>query len=163
MFAQTQGIADSAQRRTSIHRVHDAIIMDEDEAAHLRLRRKKRDKIKPESLSGTSHPSQPCNGASANVSPVGQAHAKFVAALAGHPPRPIPLEADALDLEDRADHLNRVLSQLSVYLTLILDDTAQNAPGRVELCDAEAVLADLASDVTGAIQHAADDMAGRVE
>jgi hypothetical protein len=83
--------------------------------------------------------------------------------LAGHPPRPIPLEADALDLEDRADHLNTVFSALSVYVTVILDDTAQNVPGRLDLRDAEGVLADLASDVTGAIQHAADDMAGRPE
>jgi hypothetical protein len=90
------------------------------------------------------------------------AHAKFVAALAGHAPRPIPLDADAIDLEDRADHLDKVLSELSAYLTAILDDTAQNVPGRLDLRDVEAVLADLASDVTGTIQHAAYDMAGRI-
>ncbi len=91
------------------------------------------------------------------------AHAEFVAALAGHPPRPIPLEADALDLdlEDRVDHLKQVFGALSVYVTVILDDTAQNVPGNLDLRDAEGVLADLASDLTGAIQHAADDMAGR--
>ena len=49
----------------------------------------------------------------------------------------------------------------SVYLTVILDDTAQNVPGSLDLCDVEGLLADLASDVTGAIQRAADDMAGR--
>jgi hypothetical protein len=54
-----------------------------------------------------------------------------------------------------------VFSAFSVYLTLFLDDTAQNVPGRIDLRDAGGVLADLASDVTGAIQHAADDMAGR--
>jgi hypothetical protein len=52
---------------------------------------------------------------------------------------------------------------LSVYVTVILDDTAQNIPGGLDLRDAEGILADLASDVTGAIQHAADDMAGRPE
>jgi hypothetical protein len=90
------------------------------------------------------------------------AHAEFVAALAGHPPRPIPIYADVLDLEDRADHLDKVLGALSVYVAVILDDTAQNVPGTLDLRDAEAVLADLASDLTGAIQYAADDMAGRV-
>ena len=50
----------------------------------------------------------------------------------------------------------------SVYVTVILDDTAQNVAGGLDLPDTEAVLADLASDVTGAIQRAADDMAGRV-
>jgi hypothetical protein len=90
------------------------------------------------------------------------AHAELVAALAGHPPRPIPLDADAIDLEDRADHLIKVLSALSVYVAVILDDTAQNVPGGLDLRDSEAALADLASDLTGAIQHAADGMAGRV-
>jgi hypothetical protein len=89
------------------------------------------------------------------------AHAEFIAALAGHPPRMIPLDADAIDLEDRADHLSQVLSALSAYVAVILDDTAQNAPGSLDLPHVEAVLADLVSDVTGAIQHAADDMAGR--
>ena len=52
---------------------------------------------------------------------------------------------------------------LAGYLTVILDDTAQNAPGGLDLCDAEAILADLVSDLSGAIHHAAEDMAGRVE
>src|SRR5260370_12777648 len=103
-------------------------------------------------------------GASAksSTSPVRAAHAEFAAALAAYPPRPIPVDADAIDLEDRADHLNKVLGALSVYVTVILDDTAQNVPGRLDLRDVEAILADLASEVTGAIQHAADGMAGRV-
>ncbi len=107
---------------------------------------------------------RPITGASEDLSTttrVCAAYAKFVAALAGHPPRPIPLEADAIDLEDRADHLNTVLRALSVYVAMILDDTAQNVPGSFDLRDAEGVLADLASDLTGTIQHAADDMAGR--
>jgi hypothetical protein len=89
------------------------------------------------------------------------AHAAFVTALSGHLPRAIPLNADALDLEDRADHLATVLKALSVYLTVILDDTAQNVPGSLDLRDAEGLLADLTSDLTGAIQRAADDVAGR--
>ena len=104
-------------------------------------------------------------GASEKLStatPVRVAHSEFIATLAGHLPRPIPLEADALDLEDRADHLNTVLSALSVYVTVILDDTTQNVPGSLDLRDAEGLLADLASDLTGAIQRAADDMAGRI-
>jgi hypothetical protein len=90
------------------------------------------------------------------------AHAAFVAALAARPPQTIPLNADAIDLEERADHLDKLLGALSVYLTVILDDTAQNSSGRLDLRDAEAILADLGSDLTGAIQHAADGMAGRL-
>src|SRR4030081_831642 len=106
----------------------------------------------------------PITGASAkpSTSPVLAAHAEFVALLAGHPPRPIPGDVDAIDLDDRADHLNALFNGLSVYLTAILDDTVQNAPGRLDLRDVEAILSALASDVTGTIQHAADDLAGRV-
>ena len=96
-------------------------------------------------------------------SPVRTAYAEFLAALGEHPPRPIPIVADSIDLQDRADHLNEVFRGLAGYLTVILDDTAQNTPGRLDLCDAEAILADLVSDLSGAIQHAAEDMAGRVE
>jgi hypothetical protein len=90
-------------------------------------------------------------------------YAEFLASLGKHPPRPIPIVADSIDLQDRADHLNKVLSGLAAYLTVILDDTAQNTPGRLDLCDAEAILADLASDLSGAIERAAEEMAGRVE
>jgi hypothetical protein len=96
-----------------------------------------------------------------STSPVPAAHAEFVAALAGQPPRSIPVDVDALDLEDRADHLSTVFNGLSAYLTAVLDETVQNVQGGLDLRNIEAVLSDLASDLTGAIQHAADDMAGR--
>ena len=56
----------------------------------------------------------------------------------------------------------KVLGLLSTYVAVILDDTAQNVPGGFDLRDAEAILTDLASDLTGTIQHAADGLAGRV-
>jgi hypothetical protein len=133
--------------------------MGEHEAA---LRLVKRGEAEPEDLSSKPRPSQPCDCASAKPSdsPVQAAHAEFLAALAGYPPRTIPLDADATDLEDRADHLNEVFRVLSLYVAVILDDTAQNVPGGLDLRDAEALLADLASDLTGTIQYAADGMAG---
>jgi hypothetical protein len=157
-------IADSPGRRSFIGGSDARTIVGDDEAALLRLWREKRGKAEPEDLCGKPRRSQLGDRANANqpASPVRAAHAEFIAALAGHPPRTIPLDADAIDLEDRADHLGKVLGALSVYVAVILDDTAQNVPGRLDLPHIEAVLADLASDVTGAIQHAADDMAGRV-
>jgi hypothetical protein len=140
------------------------MIMGNDEGALLQLWREKGGEAEAEDLSVKPRPSQPCDrvGANPSASSVRAAHAEFVAALVGHPPRTIPLDVDAIDLEDRADHLSKVLGALSAYVAVILDDTAQNVLGRLELPHIEAVLADLASDVTGAIQHAADDMAGRV-
>ena len=59
----------------------------------------------------------------------------------------------AIDLEDRADHLKKVLNALSVYLTVILDDTAQNVPGGFDLRSIDALLCDLTSEVTGALRQ----------
>ena len=101
-------------------------------------------------------------GAKPSTNPTRVAHAEFVATLAGHPPWPIPLDPDATDLEDRADHLKEVLNALSVYVTAVLDNTAQNVPGGLDLRYIDALLSDLASDVTGTIQRAADAMVGRV-
>jgi hypothetical protein len=95
--------------------------------------------------------------------PVQTAYADFLAVLGEHPPRPIPIIADSIDLQDRAVHLNSVFGGLAAYLTVLLDDTAQNTPGSLDLCDAEAILADLASDLSGAIERAAEEMVGRVE
>jgi hypothetical protein len=58
--------------------------------------------------------------------------------------------------------LKKVLNALSVYVTAILDDTAQNVPGGLDLRQVDALLSDLTSDVTGTIQRAANSMAGRV-
>ena len=96
-----------------------------------------------------------------STNPVRAAHAEFVAALAGNPPRPIPVATDAVDLEERAEHLKQVLNALSVYVTAILDDT-ENVPGGLHLRQVEALLSDLTSDVVGSIQLAAASMAGRV-
>jgi hypothetical protein len=139
------------------------IIMGDDQGALQRLWREKRGEAEPEDLSGKPRSSQLCDraGAEPSTCPVRAAHAVLVAALTGYPPRTIPLDADAVDLEDRADHLDAVLTALSVYLTVILDDTAQNVPGGLDLPNVEAVLADLASDLTGTLQQAADGMAGR--
>src|SRR5271169_4828044 len=85
-------------------------------------------------------------GAKPSTNPVRAAHAQFVAAVAEHPPWPIPIYAYASDLEDRADHLKTVLNALSVYVTSILDDTAQNVPGGLDLRQIDALLSDLTSD-----------------
>ena len=103
-------------------------------------------------------------GASAEPStnPIREAHAEFVAVLAAHPPRPIPIDAHAIDLGERTDHLNKVLNALSAYLTAVLDDTAQNVPGGLELRQVDSLRSDLASDMSGTLQHAVERMAWRL-
>ena len=101
-------------------------------------------------------------GAKPSTSILHAAYAELGAALTEHPPRPIPVDVDAIDLEDHADHLHRVIGALSVYVTMILADTAQSVPSGLDLRYIQAALSDLASDVTGTIQQAAEGLAGRV-
>ena len=110
----------------------------------------------------TAHAPVPGADAKAPANPVRSAHADFVTAVAKQPPWPLPLFADASDLEDRADHVKKVLNAVSAYVTAILDDTAQNVPGGLDLRQVDALLADLASEATGTVQGAADALAEEV-
>jgi hypothetical protein len=64
-----------------------------------------------------------------STSPVRLAHTEFVAAVAGNVPHPIYADVDSDDLDDRADHLEKVFAALHVYLTAIIADTARNVLG----------------------------------
>jgi len=64
-----------------------------------------------------------------STSPVRAAHTEFLVALADNPPRPIRLEVESLDLDDRAEHVEKMLAAVHVYLSTILADTAENIPG----------------------------------
>ena len=101
-------------------------------------------------------------GAKASTKAVQGAYAEFVAVLVGHPQRAIPVYVDAADLEDRADHLNKVLTALSESLAAILGDTAQNVPSGLVLRQIDALLFDLGSDLIGTLPCAVEDVAGRV-
>jgi len=101
-------------------------------------------------------------GAKPSTSPVRAAQAAFFAARAGHPQRPIPVDANAADLERRADHLNMVRNALSAYPTAILDDdTAQNVLGGLDRRQVDALL-DFTSYVAGSAPHAAVSRERRV-
>jgi hypothetical protein len=141
------------------------IIMGADETTLRQMWSERQRLAQLDQLSITPRAAQSCDPANLEpfTCPIRVAHAEFMAALKGQPPRAIPLDVDAADLEDRADHLSKVLDALSIYMTVVLDDTAQNIPGRVDFGDVSAALSDLASDVTGTIRLAADAMAaGRI-
>jgi hypothetical protein len=106
----------------------------------------------------------PITGASEKPStnPIRAACADVIARLAGHPPRPIPLDPHAVDLEDRLDHLEKVFTALSAYVIAILSGTAENVPGGLDLRHVDGLLSDLASDMIGTLQHAVERMAWRV-
>jgi hypothetical protein len=97
-----------------------------------------------------------------SVNPVRVAHTAFIATLAVHLPQLIPLGATADDLQDRADHVQTVLSALQRYLAVILQDTAENTPGGLDLRQIDALSADLVSELTGTLEHAVELLAGRL-
>jgi hypothetical protein len=132
----------------------------EHEDALLRPQEEKRGEPKSLEPSGSrSAQSRDRVGAKQTASPVRAAHVEIMASLADHPPPTIPIDADAIDIEDRANHLDQVFRAMSAYVAVILDDTSQNVPGGLDVRGAEGLLADLASDLTGTIQRAADSMA----
>ena len=94
-----------------------------------------------------------------STSPVRAAHTELVAALAGNPPNPIRLEVDSLDLDDRAEHVAKMLAAVHVYLTAILADTAENLPGGgLDRKYLDNLYSDFTGDTVGGIRHAAAEM-----
>jgi hypothetical protein len=91
--------------------------------------------------------------------PVRTAHTELVAAFASHPPHSIYAESDSDDLDARADHLKGLFAALHVYISAVIDDTAQNIPScaldRRYLIN---LFSDLSGDAVGAIRNAADEM-----
>ena len=100
-------------------------------------------------------------GAKPTTDPVWTAHGKFVVALAGCPPRPVPLGADASDVKDRADHLSKLLNAVSVCVTVILDAVAENLTGGLHLRQIAPLLSELESDVIGTLPQTAEGTTGR--
>ena len=56
-----------------------------------------------------------------STSPVRAAHTELVTALASNPPHPIHVAVESDNLDGRADHLEKVLAVIHVYLTAISD------------------------------------------
>jgi hypothetical protein len=96
-------------------------------------------------VSNAAHALATAVSAKPSTDPVRTAHVGLVTALAGKPPWPMLLFADADYLEDRADHLKKVLDAASAYVTTTVNDTGRNVPG----------------GLIGSIRHAADNLAGR--
>jgi hypothetical protein len=94
-----------------------------------------------------------------STSPVRLAHTEFVAALAGNVPHPIYADVDSEDLDDRADHLDKVFAALHVYLTAVIADTAQNIPGgSLDRRYLDNLFRDMSGDALCVIRNAAEEM-----
>src|SRR5262245_53413415 len=100
-----------------------------------------------------------CGRPPKSTSPVQAAHTELVAVLAANAPKPIYVAVQSDDLDDRADHLERVLAAIHVYLTSILADTAPYIPGgALDRKQLEGIYMDFSADTVGGIRNAAEEM-----
>jgi hypothetical protein len=94
-------------------------------------------------------------------SDIAKAHADFVMALAARKPCPIALEPAPEDFTARAMCCEALIDRVKVHLTALIEDAAENDPGRF-IRDAalaasiDAHLGDLKSDITGTLEQIAE-------
>ena len=94
-----------------------------------------------------------------STSPVRLALTEFVAALAGNVPHLIYADVDSEDLDGLADHLEKVLAALHVYLTEFIADTAHNIPGgTLDRRYLDNLFRDLSADALCVIRNASEEM-----
>jgi hypothetical protein len=88
-------------------------------------------------------------------------HADFVMALAARKPSPIAIDPAPEDFTARAICCEALIDRVKLHLTALIEDAAQNEPGRsirdAELANAiDAHLGDLKSDITGTLEKIAE-------
>ena len=87
------------------------------------------------------------------------AHTEFVAALAGNAPHPIRSDANWEALEGRADHLEKTIAALHVYLSAIIAESAEDIPAStLDRRYLDGLFQQFSADVLGAIRDAAAEM-----
>jgi hypothetical protein len=104
----------------------------------------------------TTSPSSGTPPAATFFPSVHSAHTELVARLVPLKPHEIRFCADRRDLEERADHIEQVLSAVLDYVGVIVRDTAYVAPVAIDREYLLGRIADVASDVAGFIANAAD-------
>jgi hypothetical protein len=94
-------------------------------------------------------------------SDVERAHIRLITRLAMEKPhRIVGGLADKADLEERSEHLGRLLGAVIEYVGFLVDDTSENAPlGLIERKYLRGLLTDTAADIEGGIAKAAYAMA----
>ena len=87
------------------------------------------------------------------------AHTELVAALAGNAPHPIRSDANWEALEGRADHLEKTIAALHVYLSAIITEAAQDIPAStLDRRYLDGRFQQFSADVLAAIRDAATEM-----
>jgi hypothetical protein len=89
------------------------------------------------------------------------AHTEFIAALAGNAPHPIRSDAYSEAIEGRADHLEKTIEALHVYVSAIIAEAARDIPANtLDRRYLDGLFQQFSADVLGAIHDAAAEMLG---
>ena len=97
-----------------------------------------------------------------STNPVRAAHTEFVAALAGNAPHPIHSDANWEALEGRADHLEKTIAALHVYLSAIITEAAQDIPAStLDRRYLDELLRGLAAEALRVLREAAAELRGQ--
>ena len=87
------------------------------------------------------------------------AHTEFIATLAGNAPHPIRSDANWEALEGRADHLEKTIAALHVYLSAIIAESAEDIPAStLDRRYLDGLFQQFSAEVLGAIRDAATEM-----
>jgi hypothetical protein len=99
------------------------------------------------------------DSANTTIASVVDAHALLIQRIITNKPHHMPSwhVADALDFEDRATHLQRLLEAVEDYVRAVMEDMKASANIFV---DAEVTggISDLRGDVVGTLRNCADDL-----
>ena len=86
-------------------------------------------------------------------------HLRLIRDLGCVQPEPILGDCDALDLVDRAEHVQEILRTVTEYIAAIVEDTAWRAPaGAVDADYITNMLSDTASDIISHIGRKAPEL-----
>jgi hypothetical protein len=90
------------------------------------------------------------------------AHIELVAALAGNAPHPVRSDSNLEALEGRADHLEKTIAAVHVYVTAIIAESAEDIPAStLDRRYLDGLFKQFSADVLGAIRDAAAEMCVR--
>jgi hypothetical protein len=90
------------------------------------------------------------------VSPIRSAFSELIIALGDNPPATIIGDADAADLDELAEHMQRVMEAVEKYANAVLADAKHRTSGLDLDVDVTGILSDTRGDLVGTLKIAAE-------
>lgn len=87
-----------------------------------------------------------------------QHYANFVAAITATVPTPIGIYAEAIDVEERAQHVDAVMKAAMEYVAAIVRDTAASSSAHIDCAYIAGCMDDYRGEATGELIEAANQL-----